>query len=39
VRHDLEHSGLDTNRGIVFAEDCGQATRRAFCELPILVVN
>ena len=27
------------HRGIVFAEDCGQATRRAFCELPILVVN
>lgn len=26
-------------RGIVFAEDRGQATRRAFCELPILVIN
>jgi hypothetical protein len=26
-------------RGIVFAEDRGQAARRAFCELPILVVS
>ena len=29
---------LASTGGMVFAKDRGQATRRAFCELPLLVV-
>ena len=41
-RDDLEHCGLEPTgayRGMVFAADLGLATRCAFCELPLLVVD